>query len=570
MLLDKLRDIDLIGVTFWENGFKHFTGNRPLRRPEDFAGLKIRTMKSRMLMEQFRALGAQPISIDFHATRQALADGVVDGQENPLVAIVSMGLHEVQPHLTLSNHGYLGYVFMVSARVFETLPPDIRRLVVETARELTPWEREETRRGEQALLATIRQAGVTIHELSEPERRRFAAATAHIPAMFEDVIGADLLSRTEALLDAKATASDGIVIGLDADLSMDGRVAGLAIKRGAQLAIDEINAAGGVLGKPLHLLARDHKAMPSQGIHNQQLFAVQPNVVAVLGGVHGAVVVPELDIIQDAGMPYLIPWAAGAAIVENGRSPNWVFRISLNDRLVAPFMIDRIRQRYHKPAVLAENSVWGRDCVETMRQRLSELGLSPALVETFNRGETDFSPQLTRAILGGADILVMIANAYEGESIIRAVSGLAKPPPVVSHWGITAGDFWHNNQATRTKVDLSFLQTFIFPGNSRPAAQALERRYQARYAPDTKRPIVAQQGVAQAYDLVQLLALAIRQAGSTDRRAVRTALEHLPPYEGAVRRYAPAFTPDRHDALDLGDYHIARFSDDGTVMLVEP
>lgn len=568
ILLEKLREIDLVGVTFWENGFKHFTGNRPLHEPQDFAGTNIRIMKSRMLMEQFRAFGAHPIPIDFHATRQALADGVVDGQENPLIAIVSMGIHEVQPHLTLSSHGYLGYVFMISGKVFDALPPDVGHLLVETARELTPWEREETHRRERTLLETIRQAGVTVHELSEAERSRFAQATAHVAGLFEDVIGVDLLSRTQALLDAKYAAGRGerIVIGLDADLSMDGRSAGLAIKRGAQLAIDEINAAGGVLGKPLHLLARDHKAMPSQGIRNHQLFAAQPEVVAVLGGIHSAVAIPEIDSVHDAGMPFLIPWAAAAAVVENGRQPNFVFRISANDRLAAPFLLDQVVPRHRKPAILVENSVWGRGALDTMSQRLAQLGTSFAHVETFNRGETDFAPHLARVGQSGADALIMVANTYEGQAIVRAMAKSAAPLRIYSHWGITASDFGRVNQEALRKVELSFLHTANFLDGARPAARALVERYMARYGAATADEIVAAQGVAQAYDLVHLLAQAIRQAGSTDRRAVRDALEHLPPQDGVVKRYAPAFTPDHHDALGVEDYRMARYAEDGAIV----
>lgn len=116
MILKKLDKIDLLGVTFWENGFKHFTANTPILNPEDFKDKKIRIMKSRIIMEQFDALGAQPIPIDFHATKKALEDKVVDGQENPLVAIVNMGFHKVQSHLTLSEHAYLPYVFSISKK----------------------------------------------------------------------------------------------------------------------------------------------------------------------------------------------------------------------------------------------------------------------------------------------------------------------------------------------------------------------------------------------------------------------------------------------------------------------
>lgn len=199
LLLDRLESVGLVGVTFWENGFKHFTSIRPLHRPEDFRKLRFRTMKSRLIMDQFEALGAKPVLIEFSATYQALADGAVDGQENPLASIVGMNFHKVQPHLTLSSHGYLGYVFSISARVFEGLSPEARGLLVATARELAPWEREEAKRRDAVFLEQVRAAGVTVHELTPQERKAFAAALVHIPRHFEAALGADLLDKTEKL-----------------------------------------------------------------------------------------------------------------------------------------------------------------------------------------------------------------------------------------------------------------------------------------------------------------------------------------------------------------------------------
>lgn len=142
-LLGNLNEIGLTGITFWENGFKHFTANRPIQHPSDFRGLKMRIMKSRILQDQFESLGATALPIDFHSTRKALADGVVDGQENPLVAIVAMGFHRVQSHLTLSSHAYLGYAFSISSKRLANFSLEKQRLIIETARSITPWEREE-------------------------------------------------------------------------------------------------------------------------------------------------------------------------------------------------------------------------------------------------------------------------------------------------------------------------------------------------------------------------------------------------------------------------------------------
>lgn len=570
MLLGKLREIDLVGVTFWENGFKHFTANRPLHRPEDFGGLDMRTMKSRLLMEQFRALGAHSIPIDFHATRQALADKVVSGQENPLVAIVNMGLHEVQSHLTLSSHGYLGYVFMISAKVFDELLPDVQDLLLGTARELTPWEREETHRREEALLETIRQAGVTIHELTDAEREQFVAHTEHIPALFEDAIGADVMARTEELLDHKYGAGEHLVIGLDADLSQDCRRAGLGFKRGAALAIEEINAAGGVLGKSLQLIARDHKGMPSVGVSNMKHFAARPDVVAVLGGVQANVVVAQADVVRELGLPFLVAWSAAAEVMADGPNHDPVFRVSANDVLAVPFLTEYVVGQGQRPAILFENSVWGRGNLEAMRVRLQRAGLDFVAMETFSRGEVNFGLQLARIERSSADTLVLVSSPMEGGLIVRALAERSAAPRLVSHWGNSCGDFWGDNREALAKLDLSFFQTFSFIDNSRPVSRALAERYRIRHGLDSVRAIAVPQAVAQAYDLVHLLALGIARAGSTERGAVREALEHLPPFDGAVRRYAPAFTPERHDALDLNDYRMARYAEDGAIVGVKP
>lgn len=569
MLLDKLRSIDLIGMTFWDNGFKQFTGDRPLRSPEDFAGTRVRTMKSRMLMDQFRTFGAHSIPIDFHATRQALADGVVDAQENPLIAIVAMGIHEVQPHLTLSNHGYLGYVFVISSRVFDTLSPEQRTLLIDTARALTPWERAETHRREAQLLETIRAAGVTIHTLSEDERRRFAEATAHIPGRFEALIGPDLLSRSDELLEHKyGVPGRHILIGLDADLSTDGRLGGLAIKRGAQLAIEEINAAGGVLGKPLKLIARDNRSQPGLGIANIEHFAATPDVVAVLGGMHSHVIIAEQESLHRLGLPLLVPWSASAAVVQHDFKPNHIFRASANDNLVAPFLVEHVRKRFGRPALLVENSEWGRSMQQRLREHIAQAGLELADEAVFNRGATDFRAELARFRAKGADVLLMIANPLEGHYVVREMAAQSDRLPIVAHWGITATDLWAASRHAIAQLDLEVFQTASLIDNPRPQAQALAQRYLQRYDVASPQDVIAPQGVTQAYDLVHLLAAALRQAGTSERQTVREALQNLPPHEGAVRRYAPAFSANRHDALDESDYRMARFDEHGVLRLL--
>jgi tripartite ATP-independent transporter DctP family solute receptor len=571
ILLQKLREIDLVGVTFWENGFKQFTANRPIRQPEDFEGLKIRTMKSRIIMEQFKAFGATPIPIDFYVTRQALVDGVVDGQENPLIAIVSMGFHGVQSDFTLSNHAYLPYVLSISKKVYDGLPADVQTLLVEVALEVTSWERLETLRREEKLLEIIRKAGVRMHTLDPGARRRFAEKTSYIIDQFEPVIGADVISKTQEILLEKYRDEENrpILIGLDADLSMDTKVSGLSIKRGIQLVLEEINGKGGVLGRELALIARDNKGMPSKGLSNLENFIANPDMVAVMGGQHGSVVASEIKVAQKAGMPFLAPWSAVAQITDIGHGNSYIFRVSANDRLAGPFIVKQALKRGRRPAILYENSVWGRGNLESMSKQLHEDGSEFVYQESINRGDSHVDLTLDRALKAGADVLVMVAKPLEGGQLVESMAKLTSTIPMVAHWGITGGNFFNNHKMALTKVDLVFFQTFSFLEQPNQHAQELANRYVERYGIESIRKIKAPVPVAHAHDAAHMLVLAIEQAGSTERAAIRKAMEQLAPFEGAIKRYGRAFSETNHDALEEEDYRMARFAKDGAIVPVK-
>jgi tripartite ATP-independent transporter DctP family solute receptor len=569
ILLNQLRDIDLIGVTFWENGFKHFTGNTPLTSPDKFVGKKIRVMKSRIIMDQFSSLGAEPIPIDFHTTRQALADGVVDGQENPLIAIVSMGFHEVQSDLVLSEHAYLAYVFSISEKVFNQLPNSVRAILINAAKEITPWEREETQRREQSLLETIKNSGVRIHRLTEKQKQAFAQKTAYITKKFEDVIGVNLISKTEEILLKKygppAHSQEQIVIGINADFSLDS-VSGLAIKRGVELAVNEINDQGGLLGKPIRILSYDHQVMPSKGKSNINELIKRDDLVAIIGGKHSAVIVAEIDTIQKHKIPYLIPWAAAAELTENGYADNYLFRISANDKTVSKFLVDSLLERYNSPAIVVENSVWGRGNLERMTNRLTEKGFFPKAKIIINRGQKNFEQEIESILKSNADSILLVLNANEGSRFVYTLANLAPALPIVSHWGIVGGSFVEQNQAHLAKMDLRFFQTFSFYKDSHAELNNLKQRYLDTYRSNNNSAIPAPGGVAQAYDLTKLLIAAIKQAGTVERSKIKQALENLPGYQGVIRFYNPPFTSEKHDALNKEDFFLAKFTEQGQIL----
>jgi branched-chain amino acid transport system substrate-binding protein len=356
-----------------------------------------------------------------------------------------------------------------------------------------------------------------------------------------------------------------ILVGLNADLTTADAESGEAIRRGALVAMEEINAAGGVLGRRLELEARDHRRNPARGKRKVRELAADGRVVAILGGKHTPVVVAELPLVHELGVPYLIPWAAGTAIVENGYEPNYVFRVSVNDALAGGYLVEHAMGRHGtgKVGLLLEQTAWGRSNEDSLRAALAARGAEPVHVDWFNWGQGDLRPALERFSAAGAEGIVFVGNAPDGVTLVR---GMLKFPaearvPVVSHWGVAGGDFVEPLGDALDAVSLCFLQTYSFfdPPFPERAERFLEtwRRLYPEDAPIER--IAAPAGVAHAYDLVHLLAKAIEQAGSADRAKVRDSLERIERHEGLVRDYEPPFAPGRHDALDAGEYRMARF-----------
>jgi len=191
----------LKGVSFWESGFKQITANKAIRKPEDFAGMKVRVMESPLLIAQYKQVKANPVPIDFAETYNALQQGVVDAQENPLVSIVNMKFYEVQKYTMLSNHGFLGYAFLFSKKVYDGLPADIQKVMRDTARELASFERQDTARREAGYIERIKKGGSEIVTLSPQELQAFEKAFRPVHQQFAKTIGEDLLKETYAHID---------------------------------------------------------------------------------------------------------------------------------------------------------------------------------------------------------------------------------------------------------------------------------------------------------------------------------------------------------------------------------
>ncbi len=198
-LFAKLDSKGVTGLTFWDNGFKQMSSNRPMHKVADFSGLKMRIQSSKVLGAQMKALGANPQVMAFSEVYTALQQGVVDGTENPVSNFYTQKMHEVQQHMTMSNHGYLGYAVIVNKSFWDGLPAGIRSELTRAMQEATAFERETAQKdNDDALAKVIAAKTTTVYQLTAAERAEWQRTLLPVHREFESVIGADLIQNVYA------------------------------------------------------------------------------------------------------------------------------------------------------------------------------------------------------------------------------------------------------------------------------------------------------------------------------------------------------------------------------------
>ena len=350
-------------------------------------------------------------------------------------------------------------------------------------------------------------------------------------------------------------AKPPITVALVAAMSGGSALSGEAIKRGLTVAIDEINARGGLLGgRKLELVIRDEEGNPSKGVTAARDVIEREKAVVVFGGLHSPVGLAMLPVFHELKVPYVGTWAAATAITRNGKSPNFMFRVSANDDIVDHFLAKHVVEKLgkKKPGVILENTPWGASNQEGLGKWLTKLGAAPVGFEKFNWGDPDMSPQLLRLKNGGADAVVMVANAPEGAQVVKSKAKIGWPAPIVSHWGISGGRFAELTGELSEAV--VFVQTYSFFGKQSEVGERVLGALKTKYGIKGPEDVLAPVGTANAYDAMHLVGLAIEKAGAADGAKIRDALENLGEHRGLIKTYKRPFTGDEHDALNENDY----------------
>ncbi len=199
MLLDKLDAKGIKGLSYWDNGFKIMSANKPLVKVADFQGVKMRIQSSKVLEAQMKSLGALPQVMAFSEVYQALQSGVVDGTENPPSNMFTQKMHEVQKHATISNHGYLGYALIVNKKFWDGLPADIRTKLDAAVVESTKYANEIAEKENTDALTAMKAAGkTTFVELTAADAAEWKKAVAPVYEEMGTRVGKDLVEKFQA------------------------------------------------------------------------------------------------------------------------------------------------------------------------------------------------------------------------------------------------------------------------------------------------------------------------------------------------------------------------------------
>lgn len=345
---------------------------------------------------------------------------------------------------------------------------------------------------------------------------------------------------------AQAQSPQPVRIGVIGPFSGPSSDFGNPMLHGVQLAVDEINAVGGYLGRPLELVVKDDQGNPDAGLKGSQEL-VKEGVIATIGFCNTGVAQKSLDTFQNAQLPLIIPCATGTPLTAKfPAAQSYVFRTSARDAIQAPFVVnDLVKRGWTKVAIFADTTGYGEAGLKDVEAALTAKQLKPVYVARFALGVKDLSKELAAAREAGANAILSYTVGPENATIANGKRDLKWDVPQVGAWPLSFPFFINGAKAAADGALMA--QTFIAePSNERRAAflSAYNRKY--------KQKIAVPMAAAQSYDTTYLLTyamFAIRD-GKFTGPAIKAALENIPRvYYGVVATYDKPFSLDDKDAL---------------------
>jgi len=350
---------------------------------------------------------------------------------------------------------------------------------------------------------------------------------------------------------AASQAADPIKIGVSGPFTGGSAPMGVSMRDGVKLAVADINAKGGVLGRQIVLVERDDEAKPERGVQIAQELINKEKVVATVGYINTGVALASQRFYQDAKIPVMNNVATGSIITRQfaDQPENYIFRNSANDQIQSHMIVKEAvdNRKFKKVAILADSTNYGQLGREDLEKALAEKNLKAVAVEKYNIKDVDMTAQLLKAKQAGAEVVLTYGIGPELAQIANGMEKLGWKVPLIGSWTLSMANFIDN--AGKNGNGTRMPQTFIQDPNT-PKRKAFIDAYVKAYNPPQGRmpsPVSAAQG----YDSIYLLAAAIKQAGSTEGPKVKAALENLnEKIDGVVTTYSKPYSKDDHEAIN--------------------
>jgi branched-chain amino acid transport system substrate-binding protein len=343
-------------------------------------------------------------------------------------------------------------------------------------------------------------------------------------------------------------AAENIKIGLQGPLTGGSSPMGVSMRDGAKLAVTEINAKGGIMGRKIEMIERDDEAKNERGVQIAQELINKEKVVATVGYINSGVALASQRFYQEAKIPVMNNVATASVITKQfaDQPENYVFRNSANDTIQSAMIVEELisRRKFTKVAILADATNYGQLGREDLEKALKAKGITAVAIEKYNIKDVDMTPQLLKSKEAGAEVVITYGIGPELAQIANGMIKLGWKVPMMGSWTLSMGNFIDN--AGKNADGAIMPQTFIQEGNT-PKRASFIAAYQKAYKVDR---IPSPVSAAQGYDSVYLLAAAMSQAKSTEGPKILAALENLQaPIEGVVTTYNKPFTKEDHEAI---------------------
>ena len=349
---------------------------------------------------------------------------------------------------------------------------------------------------------------------------------------------------------ASSMAAEPIKIGVSGPFTGGSAPMGVSMRDGVKLAVAEINAKGGVLGRQIQLVERDDEAKNERGVQIAQELINKEKVAATVGYINTGVALASQRFYQDAKIPVMNNVATGSIVTKQfaDQPENYIFRNSANDTIQSSMIVHEAieNRKFKKVAILADSTNYGQLGREDLEKALEKKGIKPVAVEKYNLKDVDMTAQLLKAKQAGAEAVLTYGIGPELAQIANGMEKLGWKVPMIGSWTLSMGNFIDN--AGKNGNGARMPQTFIQDPNTPKRKAFIDAYVKAYHPPGDRMPSAV--SAAQGYDSIYLLAAAIKQAGSTDGPKVRAALENMnEKIDGVVTTYNKPYTKDNHEAI---------------------